>query len=71
VATLLAPRLAWAWVLLAATVALGRIGATAHFVADTVAGLWLGALGATLVSWALARRAEAIERRLGLPRCVG
>ncbi|MSP49757.1 MAG: phosphatase PAP2 family protein [Alphaproteobacteria bacterium] len=68
---LLAPRLVWAWMLLALVVALGRIGATAHFVSDTVAGLWLGAAGATIVSWALARRAEAIERRLGLPRCVG
>jgi membrane-associated phospholipid phosphatase len=69
--TLLVPRLAWVWLLLALAVALGRIGATAHFVSDTIAGLWLGALGATLVSWALARRAEAIERRWGLPRCVG
>lgn len=68
---LLAPRLAWIWMLLAFVVALGRVGATAHFVSDTVAGLWLGAIGATLVSWALARRADAIERRLGLPRCVG
>jgi len=68
---LLAPRLAWLWILLALAVALGRVGATAHFISDTIAGLWLGAMGATLVSWALARRAEAIERRWGLPRCVG
>jgi len=69
--TLLVPRLVWLWVLLALTVALGRVGATTHFVSDTIAGLWLGAVGSTLVSWALARRAEAIERRWGLPRCVG
>ncbi len=69
--TLIFPRLAWAWILLALTVAFGRIGATAHFISDTIAGLWLGAIGALVVSWALARRAEAIERRWGLPRCVG
>lgn len=71
VLALLLPRLAWAWVALALVVAFGRIGATAHFVSDTVAGLWLGAMGATLVSWALARRAETIQRRWGVPGCVG
>jgi undecaprenyl-diphosphatase len=71
VLALLVPRLAWAWGLMALVVALGRIGATAHFVSDTIAGLWLGAIGAILVSWALARRAETIERRWGLPKCVG
>lgn len=69
--SLVFPRLAWMWILLALAVALGRVGATAHFVSDTVAGLWLGAIGALLVSWALARRADTIERRWGLPRCVG
>jgi membrane-associated phospholipid phosphatase len=69
--SLIAPRLAPVWILCALLVALGRIGAGAHFVSDTIAGLWLGALGATLISWALARRSEAIERRWGLPRCVG
>ena len=71
VLTLLLPRFTWAWVTLALVVALGRIGATAHFVSDTIAGLWLGAIGATLVSWALARRAEAIHRRWGVPGCAG
>lgn len=69
--TLLYPRFTWAWIALALVVALGRVGATAHFISDTVAGLWLGAIGALIVSWALARRAETIERRWGLPRCVG
>jgi len=69
--TLVLPRLAWLWIMLALVVAFGRIGATAHFVSDTIAGLWLGAIGATFVSWALARQAETIERRWGLPRCVG
>ena len=69
--SLVFPRLAWVWITLALAVALGRVGATAHFVSDTVAGLWLGAIGTLLVSWALARRADAIERRWGLPRCVG
>lgn len=68
---LLLPRFAWLWIALALVVAVGRIGATAHFVSDTIAGLWLGAIGATLVSWALARRAEAIQRRWGVPGCVG
>ncbi len=68
---LILPRLAWVWGTLALVVALGRIGATAHFVSDTIAGLWLGAIGATVVSWALARRAEAIRRRWGVPGCVG
>ncbi len=68
---LLLPRLAWVWGTLALVVAFGRIGATAHFVSDTIAGLWLGAIGATVVSWALARRAEAIRRRWGVPGCVG
>lgn len=71
VLTLLLPRLAPAWLLLALTVALGRVGAAQHFVSDTIAGLWLGAVGATMVAWFLARRADAIERRWGLPRCVG
>jgi undecaprenyl-diphosphatase len=68
---LLFPRFAWAWIALALAVALGRVGATAHFISDTIAGLWLGAIGALVVSWALARQADAIERRWGLPRCVG
>jgi len=69
--TLLFPRLAWVWLALALAVAIGRIGATVHFVSDTIAGLWFGALGALIVSWLLAQRAEAIQRRWGLPRCVG
>ncbi len=71
VLVLLFPRFAWAWIALALAVALGRVGATAHFISDTIAGLWLGAIGALVVSWALARQADAIERRWGLPRCVG
>ncbi len=71
VLALLLPRLAWVWAALALVVAVGRIGATAHFVSDVIAGLWLGAIGATLVSWALARRADAIHRRWGVPGCVG
>jgi membrane-associated phospholipid phosphatase len=69
--SLILPRLTPLWIVMALLVAVGRIGATAHFVSDTVAGLWLGAFGAILISWALSLRSETIERRWGLPRCVG
>jgi undecaprenyl-diphosphatase len=71
VLSLILPRLSPVWILLALAVAVGRIGATAHFVSDTIAGLWLGAFGAILISWALSLRSETIERRWGLPRCLG